>query len=100
MLIIDMAGASLQYRRGFQVIHDVLINEWDPIGVGGTPEAQDEYDSYIPVIYRLLAEDSDLNTLARHLEEIETKAIGLRSGGDNNIHIARRLREVFEAMWQ
>ena len=99
-MIFDMAGASLQYRRVFQVIHDVLINEWDPIGVGGTPQAQDEYDSYIPVIYRLLADDSDLDTLARHLEEIETKAMGLRSGGDNNKRIARCLREVFEALRQ
>jgi hypothetical protein len=95
-----MAGVSLHYRQGFKAIHDVLIHEWDPIGIGDVPEAQDEYDSYIPQIYRLLAEDSDLPTLAWHLEGIETKAMCLSSGGDKNMRVARRLREVFEALSQ
>jgi hypothetical protein len=31
-----------------------LLKEWDPIGVGQIPEAQDEYDSYVPDVYKLL----------------------------------------------
>jgi len=89
-----MAGASLEYRLAFKAIHDVLIMEWDPIGVGDEPLAQDEYDSYIPVIYRLISEGSDDLTIARHFEQIETERIGLSSSGDRNTQIARRLREA------
>ena len=33
-------------------IHDVLWNEWDPIGVNDAAP-KDEYDSYISGVYRL-----------------------------------------------
>ena len=89
-----MAGASLKYRRAFDAIHDILIHEWDPIGVGDVPQAQDEYDSYIPTIYRLLSEGADEHKIAQHLEKLETVSMGLRSGGDHNRTIARRLREA------
>jgi len=92
-----MTDASAQYRRGARLIHEVLIREWDPIGVGKMPQTQDEYDSYIPVIYRLLAEGADDNSIARHLESIETDAMGLRSQGEKNMLIAKRLRIVFNA---
>ncbi len=72
-----MAGSSLEYRRAFKAIHDVLIKEWDPIGVGDEPNAQDEYDDYIPVIYRLLSERRIDAEVARHLDLIETESIGL-----------------------
>jgi hypothetical protein len=35
---------SREVRRN---IRRVLMERWDPIGVNGIPEAQDEYDSYI-----------------------------------------------------
>ncbi|HEY1756822.1 MAG TPA: hypothetical protein VGG72_15730 [Bryobacteraceae bacterium] len=41
-------------RRYHQVIKTALLKEWDPIGVGEVPEAQDEYDSYVPDTYELL----------------------------------------------
>jgi hypothetical protein len=93
-----MADASLQYRRGFEAIHAVLIDEWDPIGVGDIPEAQDEYDSYIPAIYRLLTEESDFATIASHLDRIQIHAMGLYTGGEKTLEIAKRLREVFDAV--
>lgn len=80
-----MAGASLEYRLAFKAIHDILIKEWDPIGVGDVPEAQDEYDSHISVIYRLLNEGYDDLEIARHLEHIETEWIGLSPHGDRNM---------------
>jgi len=89
-----MGGASLEYRLAFKAIHDVLISEWDPIGVGDEPLAQDEYDSYIPVIYRLISEGVDDLTIARHLEQIETESMGLSPSGDRNMQVARRLRET------
>lgn len=58
-----------------KVIHDVLINDWDPIGCG-VPE--DEYDSYIPEICRLLREGADEIKIGSHLENLQTVSMGLR----------------------
>lgn len=32
-------------------IREILMRDWDPIGVHGIPEAADEYDMYIGGIY-------------------------------------------------
>lgn len=89
-----MNGASLEYRVAFKAIHDVLIEEWDPIGVNDVAEAQDEYDDYIPGVYRLIKEGADDSIVAGHLENIEPLWMGLQPHRDRNILVAWRLREV------
>lgn len=81
------------YRRALFVIHDIIIREWDPIGVHDEPMAQDEYDSYIPVLYRLLVEGTDDERIASHLQHIRAD-MGLSSQRDHDLAIARRLREA------
>jgi hypothetical protein len=45
----------LQCTKDYQAaIHDVLLKQWDPIGVSHVPEAQDEYDGYISQIHGML----------------------------------------------
>ena len=58
-------------------IRRVLLEEWDPIGVKEWPEAQDEYDSYLDGIYRLLERGASESDIVRHLHVIETVNIGL-----------------------
>ena len=89
-----MAGASLRYRNAFRAIQAILIHEWDPICHGDGLIPQDEYDSYIPAIYRLVVEGVDDLILAQHLEHLETDVMGISSGGKKNRIIAKRLREV------
>jgi hypothetical protein len=89
-----MAGASLDYRLALAAIHAVLIKEWDPIGVADEPMAQDEYDSYIPVVLRLLREGADDAEIAAHLAKIETQEMGLDPLADRNRRVAVMLREA------
>ena len=57
-------------------IHDVLWNDWDPIGVNdAAPE--DEYDSYIGGVYRLLASGCGRDELVNHLLKLELDTMGL-----------------------
>ena len=58
-----------------KLIHDVLWNDWDPIGVNdAAPE--DEYDSYICGVYRLLASGCR-DELVNHLLKLELDTMGL-----------------------
>ena len=66
-------------RRIQRVIRRVLLEDWDPIGVREVPEAQDEYDSYVGGVYRLLAEGASARILAEHLYAIETDRMGKRT---------------------
>ncbi len=56
----DSRRIRLQIRR-------VLLDEWDPIGIKDEPNAQDEYDGYIPRIYELLLKDAPNAELSEYL---------------------------------
>ena len=72
-----------------QAIHSILITEWDPLGVRDNPLAQDEYDSYVSGIERLLRDaNTDAARLCDHLRNPELVSMGL-SNPD-----ARRNRQV------
>jgi hypothetical protein len=58
-------------------IREILMNEWDPIGVSHIPEAQDEDDSYVGDVYRLLITHANRHELFFHLWQIETDRMGL-----------------------
>jgi hypothetical protein len=62
---------------GFAAIRRVLMERWDPIGVREVPQAQDEYDTYVPVIHRLLATNRPKHELVDYLWSVETERMGL-----------------------
>jgi hypothetical protein len=60
-----------------QTIRQTLMQYWDPIGVAGVPGAQDEYDSYIGPVYRLLSSGASDAELVDYLYKTETETMGL-----------------------
>ena len=64
-------------KRAMSRIREILLRDWDPIGVASIPEAQDEYDSYVGQVYQLLVAGPSAETVANHLVRIETERMGL-----------------------
>src|SRR5258708_22472509 len=58
-------------------IREILLRDWDPIGVRDEARAQDEYDSYIGGVYRLLASGASPSSVAEHLAQLEAEQMGL-----------------------
>jgi hypothetical protein len=52
-------------------IREILMGQWDPIGVDGIPEAADEYDGYIGGVYELLRNGATPTALSDYLRSIE-----------------------------
>ena len=75
-------------------IREALLREWDPIGVFDEPSAQDEYDSYVGGIYRLLAGGASAEDIAAHLAKIQTDTMGLPASGERLLGVARRLKQI------
>ena len=63
------------------LIKHLLLRHWDPIGVAEHTEAQGEYDSYVPAIYRLLTAGISEQGLAEHLKHVELAEMAT-SGSD------------------
>jgi hypothetical protein len=82
-------------REVQESIRQVLLHDWDPIGVAEEPGAQDEYDSYIGGVYRLLASGASAQEIADHLWEIESDRMGLsRPDPSALLPVARRLKAL------
>jgi len=64
-------------QRYHRAIREILLRDWDPIGVADIPEAQDEYDSYIPGIYGRLIRHIPEKELFDHLWQIQTEHMAL-----------------------
>jgi hypothetical protein len=74
-------------------IRVVLRRDWDPLGIQDVAEAQDEYDSYVAGVYRLLASGASENQLIDHLQQIETVAMGLSGSEPAKLRpVVHRLR--------
>ena len=78
-------------RRYHHAIREILLRDWDPIGVGAVAQAQDEYDSYIPGIYGRLIHRISEQDLFDHLWQIETEHMGLFGNRGKTQQVAQKL---------
>lgn len=83
-------------RRYHRAIREALLHEWDPIGVGDIPEAQDEYDGYVASIYGLLIHRSPEQKIFDHLWWLETEHMGLTGDRQRTLQFANRLARLPE----
>jgi hypothetical protein len=86
-----MSEVAIQARVLHQKIKDVLLQEWDPIGVQEIPEAQDEYDGYVPTIYTMLISRMPANEIFEYLLWLENEHMGLTADKQRTQCIAERL---------
>jgi hypothetical protein len=78
-------------RRMHAAIKEVLLNEWDPIGVKEIAEAQDEYDGYVPTIYKMLIQQRTEQEIFDYLWWAETDHMGLAGNRQATEAFAERL---------
>jgi hypothetical protein len=85
--------AKLTRAREIQeAIGQILLQDWDPIGVRDVPEAQDEYDGYVGGVYRLLASGASPQAVAEHLCAVERDRMGLgRAQTVHRLSVAEKL---------
>jgi len=72
-------------------IREALLRAWDPLGVADAPEAAEEYDAYVPAIYRMLNLRADAEQLADYLGRVQTEAMRLPASVDTLESVAEEL---------
>jgi hypothetical protein len=77
--------------RGARELRVLLMTYWDPIGVNGTPEASDEYDSYLGPLAKKLREGADARTVCQYLSEIQTERMEIPAGADQLADVGERV---------
>jgi hypothetical protein len=86
----DDRGVALR-----QDIREILLWEWDPIGVNDIPEAEDEYDAYLEPVYSLLTSGKGVGEMFEYLSWLEHEYMGLSyDQGTATQEIAEKLVQV------
>jgi len=81
-----------RHRRALEIhdaIHRALLHDGDPIGVSHIPAAQDEYDSCIGGVYRLLVSGATPHELAAHLATVQTQAMRINASPGQPMLVAK-----------
>jgi hypothetical protein len=89
-----MSERLTQAQACHAAIRDILMRDWDPIGVAGIAQAQDEYDSYIGDIYALLVRREPLQKIVDYLWWAETQNMSLFGNRSRTQLVAQRLAEL------
>jgi hypothetical protein len=79
------------FRRYREAIRNILLRDWDPIGVADEPDAQDEYDNYIPQIQGMLILNEPEPRLVDYLWHVETESMSLIGDRKRTESVAIRL---------
>jgi hypothetical protein len=85
-----------QAQRYHSAIREILLRNWDPIGVADIPEAQEEYDSYVSQVYGLLIRREPLYKMVDFLWWVETQHMGLCGNRRRTEQVAERLLRLPE----
>lgn len=73
----------------------ILWNDWDPIRVNNSfPD--DEYNSYVGGIYRLLASGASEYQIVERLYQLETVSMGLSALGDERERLKKVAQKLLE----
>jgi hypothetical protein len=100
-----MARSSnrFQARKNRARVREVLMREWDPIGISGVPEAVDEYDTYADKAYAMLmVERASAEAISAYLFDVATSHMGISSLGtlaersDRTAKVLVAMRPEFE----
>ena len=79
-------------RHGRRELRCILMTAWDPIGVATTPEAWDEYDSYLDGVGHRLRDNPEPEQAAREvaafLQHVERDWIGVNGGNAESVATA------------
>ena len=75
-------------------LSEILLHDWDPIGINDEVVVRDEYDPYAAEISRMLASGASASELAQYLVRIETEGLGLRARPERARAVAQTLKST------
>ena len=74
-----------------QTIKEILLREWDPIGIQAIPEANSEYDAYVATLYKLIVSQKPSHEIESYLWWAETEHMGLIGDQQKTKFITKKL---------
>lgn len=92
-----MNSLSKKQKELYKAVSSILWEKWDPIGVNdGENEWDDEYDSYVPHVFRLAIQGKDAERIAQSLSLSAEQNMGLGCAREHDLKIAKLIVKTKE----
>lgn len=75
-------------------VHKILRKEWDPLGIKRNPTMRDEYDDYLPNIFKLIRQNSSATEIFEYLWWIEHKVLEKEGNKSHTLRVANLLKQL------
>lgn len=72
-------------------IHKILLKQWDPLKIKHLPSMRDEYEDYLPQIFKLLRNRASETEIFEYLWWVESKVLERQGNRDITAQAARDL---------
>jgi len=80
-------------------VRSVLLNDWDPVGIGDNLNLSDEYDGYIGSIINILKQSLSIEEIVSLLEKIEKIEMGIDSVDVKKLYdVATKLKSIKDSL--
>ncbi|AYA68351.1 hypothetical protein CDG62_08390 [Acinetobacter sp. WCHA55] len=77
-------------------INKILIKDWDPLGIYRNPALQDEYEEYLPSLFRFICEQASETEIFEYLWWVENKVMEVKGNKTHTLRIAHLLKDLQE----
>jgi hypothetical protein len=74
----------------YKAIDEILWRDWDPIGISNLDGPRDEYQTYLPEVYRL-ALAGDRSKIVEYLFWAATDRMGLTTQRNQHLEVADKI---------
>jgi hypothetical protein len=78
-------------RALYTFVDEIIFYHWDPVGVSDSPEARDEYRTYLPQIFLLLRNGATQDAICGLLARFQTDNMGMPLDEQKNAYVASML---------
>ena len=85
---------SPQQSELYKRIDEILYYKWDPIGISDGDLTRNEYQSYLPQVFKLALENNNPEPIANYLTVITTDNMGLSEEKKRDIKIAKLILKI------
>ena len=77
-------------KQLYKKVDEILWNDWDPIGINDSAP-RDEYQGYVPGIYKMLIDNKTEVEIAKRLNDIAINSMGLNGDLEHCKTVAKKL---------
>ncbi|CAG4890764.1 hypothetical protein [Paraburkholderia saeva] len=89
-----MSGKQRHSQALQDAVKEVLLRDWDPIGIGREDAEKDEYDAYVTRICALIVQRQSVEEVIDYLLWAETEQMGLQADVERARRVAGKLIQL------